>query len=86
MPRSEYLVGSLMGTQMAISISSRAWPRAPTSSHVVSGTVVNPSRFDEGVIVGKTASKASIVRAVLSKPSGRGAFLSLALAIRRSSS
>ena len=35
-------------TSMAILSSSRMLSNAPTSSHVVSGTVANPSRFAEG--------------------------------------
>ena len=82
-PNFANFAGSLMGSQMAISSSSRTPASAPTSRHVVSGTVAKPSRLDDGVMVGRTASKASIVITVSSNPSGLGASVSLTRVISR---
>ena len=46
--RKGYVEGETNCTNMAMLSSSRMLSNAPTSSHVMSGTVANPSRFAEG--------------------------------------
>lgn len=63
-PRRRNTSGRRMGRTMLMRISSRTAVRAPRSSQVTSGTVVKPSRWDEGWTMLRARTKSALVRAM----------------------
>jgi len=69
-PRRAKTSGRRIGRTMLMRISSRTAVRAPRSSQVTSGTVVKPSRCDEGWTMVRARTKSALVRAMEESWSG----------------